>query len=104
MKNYRLSADEIKQFNEKGFIGLKLTTNLSEIWKAFGNNSKISGSAINSIKRSLQRLSQISITAKSTENKSFWVGRIIDGLKYIETNNKKGSKIEVRFNPDMIPM
>ncbi|MBX9838422.1 MAG: replication initiation protein [Silvanigrellaceae bacterium] len=94
----------LKLHHEKGFIGLKLTTNLSEIWKAFGNNSKISGSAINSIKRSLQRLSQISITAKSTENKSFWVGRIIDGLKYIETNNKKGSKIEVRFNPDMIPM
>lgn len=94
----------LKLHHEKGFIGLKLVTNLNEIWKTLGNTSKLNGSGIKSIKRSLQRLSQLSITAKSLENKSFWVGGIIDGLNYIETNNKKGSKIEIRFNPEMIPM
>ncbi|CAO1295188.1 unnamed protein product [Diamesa hyperborea] len=94
----------LKLHHDKGFIGLKLITNLTEIWKTMGNNSPVSGPAIKCIKRSLQRLSQLSITAKSLENKSFWVGGIIDGLNYIETNNKKGSKIEIRFNPEMIPM
>lgn len=94
----------LKLHHEKGFIGLKLVTNLNEIWKTLGNTSKLNGSGIKSVKRSLQRLSQLSITAKSLENKSFWVGGIIDGLNYIETNNKKGSKIEIRFNPEMIPM
>ena len=75
-------------------------TNLREIWRFMGNNSNMGGTAIDSVKRSLERLVKCSISAKSLENKDFWIGGIIDDVAYKDDKGHKS--VIVSFNKYMI--
>lgn len=83
-------------------VGLTLKTNLSEIWRTLGNTSRLSSYNITSLKRSLQRLYQISITARSSEGKSFWGGGIVDDVVYLESMNTKNNQIIIGFNKYLV--
>ena len=77
-----------------------IKTSLSEIWRYMGNKSNIGSRAIASLKRSLERLVECSVSAKSLENKDFWVGGIIDDIAYKDDIGKK--IVIVSFNKYMI--
>ena len=83
-------------------VGLTLKTNLSEIWRTLGNTSRLSSYNISSLKRSLQRLYQISITARSSEGKSFWGGGIVDDVAYLESMNTKNNQVIIGFNKYLV--
>ena len=91
-----------KLWHEKcGAVGITLKTNLSEIWRTIGNNSRMGVPAIQSLKRSLSRLAKCSLEAK-LGNKSFWVGGIIDDVMYNEQSRHKDHQIIISFNKYMI--
>lgn len=93
----------IKIWHEKfSAVGILIETSLSEIWRTIGNKSSMSLKNIQSLKRSLGRLYKVSIEAKSTEDKSFWGGGIIDDVCYKEFSNKKNHLVMINFNKNMI--
>lgn len=92
----------IKLWHENDTRGITLETNLSEIWRKIGNTSSMSKKNINSLRRSLSRLSKVSIESKSTENKNFWGGGIIDNVIYREFSNKKNHQVIISFNKHII--
>lgn len=92
----------IKLWHENDTKGIVLETNLSEIWKKMGNISRLNSTKIESIKRSLCRLYSVSITAKSTENKNFWGGGIVDSVIYKESSRNKDHQVIINFNKHMI--
>jgi hypothetical protein len=82
--------------------GIVLNTNLSEIWRTIGNRSRIGPKNISSLKRSLQRLIQVSILAKSLQNKSFWGGGMIDDVQYREHSRHRDHEVIISFNKCII--
>lgn len=92
----------IKIWHQNNSKGIVLVTNLSEIWKAMGNKSRLNSTKIDSLKRSLGRLVTCSISAKSLDNKSFWAGGILDDINYVEKSNHKLHQIVISFNKYMI--
>ena len=94
----------LKLHHENGFVGLKLSTSLNEIWSTLGNKKGINSNNINTIKRSLKRLASVSVEVRSPNNNSFWVGGIIDNVIYHSHENNKYSKIIINFNQNMVPL
>lgn len=93
----------LKTHHINGFKGLNLITTFAEIWKSMGRSTKISMTSIDAIKRSLERLQKVSISAKSLDKKRYWGGGLIDNVLYDSHENPKNSKVKVRFNSDMVP-
>lgn len=91
-----------KLWHENDTKGIELETNLAEIWRKMGNTSSMGGCSINSLKRSLNRLVDVSVTASSMENKNFWAGGIIDSVIYKGSSNKKTHQVIISFNKHMI--
>ena len=92
----------IKLWHENNTKGIVIETNLSEIWRKIGNVSRLNSTKIESLKRSLSRLVDISVTVSSMENKSFWAGGIIDSVMYNEFSNTKNHQVLISFNKHMI--
>jgi len=92
----------IKLWHENDTKGIVLETNLSEIWRKMGNESRLNSTKIESLKRTLCRLYTVSITAKSTENKNFWGGGIIDSVIYNEFSRHKDHQVIINFNKHII--
>lgn len=93
----------LKTHHINGFKGLTLITTFAEIWKSMGRSTKISMTSIDAIKRSLERLEKVSISAKSLDKRRYWGGGLIDNVLYDSHENPKNSKVKVRFNSDMVP-
>lgn len=92
-----------KIWHERDTKGIVVETSFSEIWRAIGNKSRMGASNIESLKLSLNRLHKISIEVKSTENKSYWGGGIIDDVVYVQEKlNTKQYKVLISYNKYMV--
>ncbi len=92
-----------KIWHERDTKGIMVETSFSEIWRAIGNKSRIGANNIESLKLSLNRLHKVSIEVKSTENKSYWGGGIIDDVAYVQDkSNKKQYRVLISYNKYMI--
>lgn len=92
----------LRLHHESGFKGLTLNTTFHRIWQAMGNSTHAGGSAIATLKRSLERLQKISISAKSKDQKRFWAGGLIDSVHYAEGRRPRESTVRIRFNDSMV--
>lgn len=94
----------LKLHHENGFKGITLKTSFSEIWRTLGNKSRMGSKNIETIKRSLDRLTAVNIKISSQNNttKYYWSGGIIDTVCSEENSNQKYSRIIIKFNPDLV--
>lgn len=92
----------LRLHHEVGFKGLSLSTNFHQLWKAMGNKSVPGGAAISTMKRSLERLQKISVSAKSKDQKRFWAGGLIDSVQYAEGSSARDSSVRIRLNDHMV--
>ena len=92
----------VKLWHDNRLRGIFLETNLSQIWNKMGNSSRLNSTKIISLKRSLKRLVNVGIDARSSENKNFWIGGMIDSVVYKEFSRHKDHLVIINFSPHMV--